>query len=300
MARLRDVTDEIKRQVPAAGKRWRPAPFIRVSIGLHAACLAGLILWPEAWRLVVAALVVDHAALSLAGFFPRSRLLGPTIVRLPDEAARRGEVALTFDDGPDPLVTPRVLDLLDRHGARASFFCVGERATRHPALVREIVRRGHSVENHSHRHAWSFGARLPSRIRRELAQAQAAIAAAAGTKPRFVRAPFGFRSPFVDPALAGASLPHVAWTRRGYDTVCRDPATVLRRLLRGLAAGDVLLLHDGASARMRQGEPVVLAVLPGLLDALARRGLRAVSLPMAFSSPTATPEPAPPPPAAAR
>jgi peptidoglycan/xylan/chitin deacetylase (PgdA/CDA1 family) len=96
--------------------------------------------------------------------------------------------------------------------------------------------------------------------------------------PRFFRAPFGTRSPLLDPALARLGLSLVSWTRRGYDTVDGDAARVLRRLVSGLAAGDVLLLHDGVTVREHRAEPTVLAVLPWLLDELAARGLKAVSL----------------------
>jgi peptidoglycan/xylan/chitin deacetylase (PgdA/CDA1 family) len=100
--------------------------------------------------------------------------------------------------------------------------------------------------------------------------AQQTLTSIAGRPPAFFRAPAGFRSPFLDLVLSTAALRYVSWTRRGFDTVSRDPQRILQRLTRGLAAGDVLLLHDSA--------PVVLAVLPVLLGELAARGLRAVSL----------------------
>ncbi|MFC7688916.1 polysaccharide deacetylase family protein [Paeniroseomonas aquatica] len=104
-------------------------------------------------------------------------------------------VALTFDDGPDPEVTPRVLDLLDRHGATASFFVIGRKAARHGALLREIGRRGHTIENHSYHHAKSFACRGPWALRREVVLTQRAVAEATGVAPRFFRAPMGLRSP---------------------------------------------------------------------------------------------------------
>jgi len=172
-----------------------------------------------------------------------------------------------------------VLDLLDRHRARASFFCVGEKAAAHPELVREIARRGHSVENHSHMHPNAFAFYGPGRLRREVDAAQAAIAGVTGRAPAFFRAPAGFRSPMLDPVMASRGLHYVSWTRRGFDTVDGDAGRVLRRLARGLAPGDILLLHDSGSARTGDGESVVLAVLPVLLDRLAACGLRPVTLP---------------------
>lgn len=276
MARLRESRRAIGRQ--ADPQRWRPAPALVATFAMHAAALPALAAAPGAWPAVLGALIANHAALGLLGLAPGNRWIGPTLVRLPAAAAARREVALTFDDGPHPAVTPRVLDLLDRRGARATFFCVGRRAKAHPDLVRDIAARGHAVENHSDRHEKRFALQTPWAIRRELRTAQTTLTAAAGTPPRFVRAPFGIRGPMLDPALAGTGLRHVAWTRRGKDTICNDPALVLARLTRGLAAGDILLLHDGASAVGADGTPVVLTVLPALLAALAAQGLHAVTL----------------------
>ena len=268
--------------VPPAGlRRWRPAPLIQASFALHALALPVLLLQPGKWPWVLGALIANHLLLSTAVLFPRSRLLGPNLVRLPAAAVARGEVALTFDDGPDPQVTPRVLDLLAGHGLKASFFCVGAKAAAHPDLVREIVRRGHSVENHSQHHHPAFAFRGYAGLAREVDAAQSVIAGIAGRAPQFFRAPAGFRSPMLDPVLARRGLQYVSWTRRGFDAVERDPARVLARLLRNLAAGDVLLLHDGGAARTREGVPLVLAVLPVLLERIAARGLQPVSLPAA-------------------
>ncbi|MCB1885907.1 MAG: polysaccharide deacetylase family protein [Geminicoccaceae bacterium] len=263
--------------------RWSPAPALRLSLALHAAGLAGFALHPAAWPWVAGALIGNHALLGAAGMVPRTRLLGPNLTRLPGAARARGEVALTFDDGPDPQGTSEILAILARHGAKASFFCVGRRALAHPETVRAIVGGGHSVENHSHTHATAFACKGPWGLAREVATAQGAIRAAAGTTPRFFRPPFGFRSPFLDPVLARQGLLQATWTRRGFDTAFGDPAALLRRLTRNLAAGDILLLHDAGSARTPSGEPVARAVLPPLLARIEASGLRAVSLPMALA-----------------
>jgi peptidoglycan/xylan/chitin deacetylase (PgdA/CDA1 family) len=260
-------------------KRWQPGVAIRVSAVFHLACLAYAIARPGSWPWMLAAVVANHFVIALIGMWPRSRLLGPNMLRLPDAAVRRGEVALTFDDGPDAEVTPRVLDLLDAHHAKASFFCVGEKVAAHPDVVREIVRRGHSVENHSMRHSGLFGFLGLGSLRAELQAAQDAIAAVTGQPPAFFRSPMGIRNPFLDPVVARLGLIYISWTRRGFDTVARQPQAVLARLLRGLSAGDILLLHDRGA---RSGKPPVLEVLPALLERIAMAGLKAVSLPMAM------------------
>src|SRR3972149_3606556 len=114
------------------------------------------------------------------------------------------------------------------------------------------------------------------RMRRDIERAQTAIADAAGAAPMFFRAPFGIRSPLLEPVLAGCGLRYVSWTRRGFDTVGRDPAKVLDRLARRLGAGDVLLLHDAPSARGLASQ--ALAVLPAVLARIAELGLRSVTL----------------------
>jgi peptidoglycan/xylan/chitin deacetylase (PgdA/CDA1 family) len=257
--------------------RWKPSPFIATSAALHVGAAAAVIGRPQLWPWALGAVVADHLFLTAAGLWPRSRLLGPNWIRLPPRGAT-GAVAITIDDGPDPEVTPRVLDILDRHSASATFFCVGERVARHAGLAREMQRRGHAIENHSQHHRRSFSLLGPQRMTAEIAEAQDCIAATVGVSPRFFRAPAGLRNPFLEPVLSRLRLRLASWTRRGYDTRSRDSDTVFDRLSNALCAGDILLLHDGNAARTRGGGPVILEVLPRLLDALAERALRPVTL----------------------
>ena len=255
------------------------ASFVQVSLAVHAVSAGALLLAPERWPAPVSALLLNHLAMAWGTMWPRSRLLGANITRLPAPAA--GRVALTFDDGPDPEVTPAVLDLLDRQEATASFFFVGKKVDAHPALAAEVLARGHTVENHSYSHPNTFALRGPSGLEREVLRAQEAIARATGRRPVYFRAPVGIRNLWLEPCLRRAGLALVSWTRRGFDTVTRDAARVASRLIQGLRAGDILLLHDGGSARDAAGRPVVLTALPLLLEALARQSLRATSLPQA-------------------
>jgi peptidoglycan/xylan/chitin deacetylase (PgdA/CDA1 family) len=253
---------------------------LRASAWLHAAAIGGAIAWPQALPMAAGAIAANHLALMAGSLWPRSRWLGDNWTSLPERSRARGEVALTLDDGPDPEVTPRVLDLLEAHGARASFFVVGDRLAAEPGLGREILARGHTLENHSQHHRRDFSLLGPAGMLREVSAAQAAIAAVGGTA-RFFRAPAGLRNPFLDAQLRRERLQLVSWTRRGFDTVTRDAHRVHRRLARGLRAGDILLLHDGHGAHDHHGQPVVLEALARLLDDLSRARLRAVSLPAA-------------------
>jgi len=263
--------------------RWRPTLLIRASIALHLLALVALIAAPGQWRWALGAVLANHTLLMLVGLWPRSRWLGPNWTQLPAAARARNEIAVTIDDGPDPAVTPQVLDVLDRHAARASFFCIGEKAARHPDLCREIVRRGHAVENHSQHHRHHFALMGPSGFMRELQTAQDTLAAITGQRPSFFRAPAGLRNPLLDPVLHRLGLRLASWSARGFDTRSGDVERVQRRLLRGLRPGAILLVHDGNAARTRDGIPVILEVLPAVLAAAKAANLRFVTLRQAVS-----------------
>ena len=256
----------------------RPTVAIRASWALHAGAVAAVVLRPHLWPWMLGAVVADHLLLTAAGLWPRSSLLGPNWTRLPQRAAANRAVAITIDDGPDPNVTPRVLDLLDEYRAPATFFCVGERVGQHPVLAREIAARGHCIENHSQRHLNRFSVLGPRGMAAEIQRAQETITSVVGDSPRFFRAPAGLRNPFLEPVLVRMNLHLASWTRRGFDTVNRDAGGVLRKLTRQLQTGDILLLHDGHAARTSTGTPVILEVLPRLLQAVAAAGLTPITL----------------------
>ncbi|MGH8253058.1 MAG: polysaccharide deacetylase family protein [Steroidobacteraceae bacterium] len=260
---------------------WRTRPLVPASVILHAAAVGATAWYPAAWPWALGAIAADHAVLTATGLWPRSRGLGPNVTRLPHDATI-GRVAITIDDGPDRDVTPRVLEMLAAAGARATFFCIGERVTANPELARDIVARGHSIQNHSQSHRHHFSLLGRRGMRREIESAQRSIGAVTGEPPRFFRAPAGLRNPLLQPVLAALELQLVSWTRRGFDTVTRDAGAVYARLATRLAREDILLLHDGNSARGEDGMPVILEVLPRLLDCVARAGLATVTLPEAL------------------
>jgi peptidoglycan/xylan/chitin deacetylase (PgdA/CDA1 family) len=248
---------------------------LKISALIHAVALAAMLVEHALWPWSLALVVLNHGVLVLGSLLPRSRMLGPNWTRLP---AGQDCVALTIDDGPDPEVTPAVLDLLSRNRVRATFFCIGERVAQHPELARRIAREGHEIGNHTERHRYVFSLFGPASIRREITEAQASIQATCHVVPRYFRAPAGLRNPFLQPCLAQLDLQLASWTRRGYDTVNANSQRVLERLTHNLAAGDILLLHDGRAARAPDGTPVILAVLPRLLARLAQLQLRCVTL----------------------
>jgi len=245
---------------------------------LHAGAAVAVAVLPSSWPWALATVAGNHLFNAAQALAPAGQLLGPALARLPLSLETRNLVALTFDDGPDPDITPRVLDALDQAGARATFFCIGERVLRHPQLTREILVRGHAVENHSHTHSPLAGFWGPGRWQRDIADAQRAISDATGVEPVFFRPPFGVRTPLLEPALAALGVHCAMWSSRAFDTLSDDAEDVLRRLQPSVRAGSIVLLHDGIALLRRCGSRVVLDVLPRLLQALAHRGLRSIDL----------------------
>ena len=114
---------------------WRPSVFLWLSAGLHVVALAGVLIDRSLWPWALGAVAANHAAITAAGLLPRCTWLGDNVTRLPAASAARNEWALTIDDGPDPAVTPQVLDVLDAHRAKATFFCIAERVQQHRAIA---------------------------------------------------------------------------------------------------------------------------------------------------------------------
>lgn len=223
--------------------------------------------WWLGWKVGLPALLLSHAFFVWATLVPDSRLFSPVLTHLPGDD---NTVWLTIDDGPSD-DTLAILDLLDAHDARATFFLVGERAAQRPQLVPEIVARGHGIGNHSQSHpqAW-FWALPPARMAREIAGAQASLREISGTPPRWFRAVVGMANPFVAAALKRHGLARVAWSARGYDAVAADPEQVMRRIERGLKPGAIILLHEGAG----HGRSVeILALLLQRMQALGYRSV---------------------------
>ncbi|MES2637663.1 MAG: polysaccharide deacetylase family protein, partial [Pseudomonadota bacterium] len=135
---------------------WHSTLLIKLSVALHILLLVGLFITPKLWPWLLAIFLINHLIIAIVGLWPRSNWLGPNWTKLPVAAINRNEIALTIDDGPDPLVTPQVLKILDDYGVKATFFCIGNKAMQQPELCREIVNRGHAIENHSQQHRHNF------------------------------------------------------------------------------------------------------------------------------------------------
>ena len=247
------------------------------AVALAAGAFAGLPI--AAWALL-ATIIPIFGAVCAGTFLQASGIFGRPVL---SASTVRAEVALTFDDGPDPASTPALLALLDARGHRATFFVIGERAARFPELVREIASRGHAIENHSWAHSYATPFATASRLLRELERASALIASASGRRPAYFRPPVGLLSPPVARAARLAKLQLVGWTATARDGVASTtPARAIARLRSGLHAGAILVMHDGAIGKGRI--PIAAQVLPQLLSLLEARGLRSVTLAQLLAS----------------
>ncbi len=257
---------------------WHSTWLIKLSVILHMLLLIGLLIIPNLWRWLLAIFMLNHLMIATIGLWPRSNWLGTNWTQLPLASIKRKEIALTIDDGPDAFITPQVLEILDHYAAKATFFCIGNKASQQPELCREIIRRGHRIENHSQQHRHNFSLLGIKGFSREIEAAQQTLLNITGTKPQFFRAPAGLRNPFLQPVLKKLGLTLASWSVRGFDTQVGDAEKVTHKLLTGLRAGAILLLHDGNAARTKDNVPVILAVLPALLQAAKQQNLRFVTL----------------------
>lgn len=198
---------------------------------------------------------------------------------------RRGAVALSFDDGPDPVWTRRVLAMLGRHQVKATFCMVGRAVEDHPRMVRQVAKRGHALCNHTYDHDLGLRSLPQERIRRDIAHGARLITKwSGGLRPTFFRAPGGKWSSYLAEAARAQGMTPLTWTADPEDWRRPGVQTIVRTVLRELRPGGVVLLHDGGG---RRGQ--TLQALRVLLRRLPRLGYHFVLPP----APKAPPEVAP-------
>lgn len=198
---------------------------------------------------------------------PRCALFGCMIKQLPQAG---NQVLFTIDDGPHPEHTPAILDILDRHHIKALFFLVGERASQHPHLVREIIARGHEIGNHTQTHpAGTFWILHPLRLWREIADCQETLSTLCTARPpRFFRPPAGHHNLFTALIAQALGLQMMLWSARGFDGVLTDVPTITRRIAHRLKAGAIVLIHEGT--------PVAIEVAQAVASMMVASGLPCV------------------------
>ncbi len=244
------------------------------SVGVALMTLRALLVHPPPFGWAVAVLV-GYVALVLGGvLFLRWQVFVDAIVRGP--AGARG-VVMTFDDGPHPRWTPRILEILGEHGATATFFVVGRKAEQHPDVVRAILDRGHTVGLHSYAHDRLFALRSERCVREDIERGMAVLEGLIGRRPVLFRPPIGHTNPIVARVADALDLTVVGWTIGARDGVASArPSAVTARVRRALRDGAIVLLHDSPERGDR--EPAAVRALPFVLADIAARGLSVVPL----------------------
>ena len=255
--------------VPENNSRWTRrallgfafvAPFLALS-------LSRTNLW-----IALAPLFISHLLLLYATLVPNCQWWGPVIRSF---HTKEPEVWITIDDGPSPAHTPKILALLERFNARATFFVVGKHAEEYPHLITEILSHGHQIANHTYTHpSGRFWAAGPTKVAVEIDLCDDLLRSAPGRPAQLFRAPAGMRNMFVHPELMRRGLALIGWTVRGLDTVRGEPVLVAEKILREAKAGAVILLHEGH--RIAKDPEFSPRCLELTLSGLAERGYRCV------------------------
>jgi peptidoglycan/xylan/chitin deacetylase (PgdA/CDA1 family) len=227
----------------------------------------------DPWLIAAPAVAAGLAGVAAYGaVHPRAQIFGHTLSR----TNRPEKLAITFDDGPNPSITPKLLDLLDRHHAKATFFLVGKYVRESPTLAKEICARGHVIGNHTETHPSLFFCG-PEETHSELLRCSEAIHQATWEEPRWFRPPFGFRSPWLGEIVQRHRMRTVMWTLIPGDWMVKRDAWLIDRMkpiaanarrklpagtgYGGTLTGDVLCLHDGDYARPNADRLRTLAAL---------------------------------------
>ena len=186
--------------------------------------------------------------------------------------------SITFDDGPNPVATPRILDVLKEKDVKATFFILGRHADRWPELVKRVADEGHQIGNHGYYHR-KLHRRTPGYVRDDLTKGTESIERACGVRPRVFRAPHGFRSPWVTPIAHSLGQRTIGWSLGVWDSARPGADEIVKRALDGMHPGSILLLHDGDGYDEDGDRTQTAEALPRILDGLRSRGLRFVTLP---------------------
>ncbi len=156
----------------------------------------------------------------------------------------KNTVAITFDDGPHPVITPQILELLQKYNATATFFCIGKQIEEYPELFKQIVNAGHTIGNHSYSHSNNFGFFSTKRVLAELKKTDDLIFDLINKHVKLFRPPFGVTNPNIAKAIKQSKHHVIGWNIRSLDTKIQDPKKIIERITRQLKSGDVVLLHD--------------------------------------------------------
>lgn len=226
---------------------------------------------PSRWKRLIA---VFFIVMTLAFFLdnavnPTSQLYGKVFFKGSPEGKM---VALTFDDGPSPYYTWKLLALLREKGVKANFFLIGREAEKYPELVRRIVKEGHSIGNHTYTHA-NLLERRKTTVRKEILRCDEVLESITGQKPLLFRPPHGFRRPVVSSISSELGHVQVDWSVCPRDWIRPGAKRMLRLMAKKVRPGSIILLHDGGGDRSQ-----TLEVVPIIIDELRGLGYRFVTI----------------------
>ncbi len=200
-------------------------------------------------------------------YYIRSGFFMPVICSLP---GKNKQIVLSFDDGPHPQTTGRILDILEKHKAKAVFFCIGKKVKENPYLFKEMVNRGHLVGNHSFSHDAYFDFWSWKRMMADLKQMNDVSENTVGSKLRLFRPPYGVMNPNLKKAILRGGFVPVGWSMRSFDTRANDKDKFLKKLNRSIAPGRIFLFHDSME--------ITGVVLDDFLKEVKNRGYAVVAL----------------------
>lgn len=235
------------------------AAYARMVVALLPMLLAVILAWRGQSFAALTVFTVAFATVTVGTIIPRCTLFGRMITTLPEG---KRHALLTIDDGPHPEHTPAILDILDRHGLKAVFFLIGDRAAAHPALVREIVARGHEIGNHTQTHpAYRFWSLHPVQLWREISACQQTLTSICPDHPpRFFRPPAGHHNMFVPVITRALGLRILMWSARGFDGVKTDLEFITRRIRARLKPGTIVLIHEATPVAVPVAESVAAMI----------------------------------------
>lgn len=226
--------------------------------------------------LVQAGIGIGLAGFAIHGALHRNSILfGPVMGRLP---TRERHIALTFDDGPNPEATPRILDVLGQLGVKATFFILGRHAEKWPEIVRRAETEGHQIGNHGYFHK-KLHLRSPFYVKRDIRLGKCAIERAGVNSPRFFRPPHGFRSPWVSAIASSVGERTIGWSLGVWDSDRPGVSEIAKRTIEGVKPGSIVLLHDGDGYDANGDRLQTAKALPEIIARLQKRGYSFVLLP---------------------
>jgi len=177
-------------------------------------------------------------------------------------------ISITFDDGPNPDFTPKILSLLKKNDAKATFFLIGKNAEKYPEIVRQIIDEGHTVGNHSYSHSKNFGFFSSEKVSAELYQTNSILKEITGKEIKMFRPPFGVTNPNVKNALKKTGHFSIGWSKRSLDTTILSEEKILKRITSNLKKGDIILLHDTSAKSVAVLEQLLLTLPPHKLQSV--------------------------------